>query len=223
MASCSKISPPKKNMLTGLNDQNCYWQSICSGEIVHRASFLTFFWWALNFHDLFVTRPFFCGVVVLQHFDSFLKSFEHIIFASQNRSCRTSPVLTMLTRTCRTAPDHVVHGFVHRQTGLKKTRFSLNPSRQTETRIAAAIVPVGVCNPVRTRECCLGRNLLSDSAGVHRYLGSIRGISSIDFVYLNTTRQNVWKRTADPSFRSESSRCEAPIVSSVTEFTTLDG
>ena len=24
-----------------LNDQNCYWQSICSGEIVHRASFLT--------------------------------------------------------------------------------------------------------------------------------------------------------------------------------------
>ena len=24
-----------------LNDSNCYWQSICSGEIVHRASFLT--------------------------------------------------------------------------------------------------------------------------------------------------------------------------------------
>ena len=23
-----------------LNNQNCYWQSICSGEIVHRASFL---------------------------------------------------------------------------------------------------------------------------------------------------------------------------------------
>ena len=33
----------KANVLTGLyffSDQNCDWQSICSGEIVHRASFL---------------------------------------------------------------------------------------------------------------------------------------------------------------------------------------
>ena len=52
-----------------LNDQNCYWQSICSEEIVHsrffsagRIGFRSHFWWALNFDDLFVTRPFLVGL-----------------------------------------------------------------------------------------------------------------------------------------------------------------
>ena len=61
-----------------LNDQNYSWQSICSGEIVHsrffshgRIGFRSHFWWALNFHDLFVTRPFFGWIVVIQHVDLF--------------------------------------------------------------------------------------------------------------------------------------------------------
>ena len=50
------------------NDQNCCWQSICSEEIVchaffwrERKCFRSHFWWALNFHDLFVTGPFIVG------------------------------------------------------------------------------------------------------------------------------------------------------------------
>ena len=58
-----------------LNDQSCHWQSICSEEIVvlrffcdGRIGFRSHFCWALNFHDLFVTRPFFGSIVVLQLF-----------------------------------------------------------------------------------------------------------------------------------------------------------
>ena len=36
-----KFSRKQGDKTVFLNDVNCYWQSICSGEIVHRASFLT--------------------------------------------------------------------------------------------------------------------------------------------------------------------------------------
>ena len=77
-----------------LNDQNCFWRSICSEETVHsrffsagRIGFRSHFWWALNVHDLFVTRPFFwldCSV-------TFFENYEQRIFASKNWACRTSP------------------------------------------------------------------------------------------------------------------------------------
>ena len=35
-----KISGTHVDKTVFLNDSNCHWQSICSGEIVHRASFL---------------------------------------------------------------------------------------------------------------------------------------------------------------------------------------
>ena len=35
-----KFSRKQVDKTVFLNDSNCYWQSICSGEIVHRASFL---------------------------------------------------------------------------------------------------------------------------------------------------------------------------------------
>ena len=70
-----KFSRQQVDKTAFFNDQNCYWQSICSGEIVQRASFSdgtkcfrSHFWWPLNFHDLFVTRHF-SGIVVLQHSD----------------------------------------------------------------------------------------------------------------------------------------------------------
>ena len=84
-----------------LNDQNCYSQSICAEEIVHsrffsdgRLGFRSHFWWALNFHDLFLTRPILVGL--LQHFDVFFffENCEHRIFSSKNRACRTSPLMT---------------------------------------------------------------------------------------------------------------------------------
>ena len=62
------------------NEQNCCWQSICFFS--HgRMRFRGHFWWALNFHDLFVTRPLFCGMVVLQH-----------LLQKKNQACRTSPL-----------------------------------------------------------------------------------------------------------------------------------
>ena len=72
-------------MLTAFfNTQNYYWHSICSGEIVHRVSFLTgesvfesTSGGRLNLHDLLVTRPFVSGIVVLQHFDL---DFENYVF-----------------------------------------------------------------------------------------------------------------------------------------------
>ena len=36
-----KISRKQVDKTVFFNDQNCYWQSICSGEIFQRASFLT--------------------------------------------------------------------------------------------------------------------------------------------------------------------------------------
>ena len=72
-----------------LHDSNCYWQSICSGENVHRASFLTGeMWCALNFHDLFVTRPCLVGLQcynILTFFENY--DTEYLL---QNRACRTS-------------------------------------------------------------------------------------------------------------------------------------
>ena len=70
-----------------LNDQNCYWQSICSGEIVHRASdgrigSRSHFWWALNFHDLFVTRPFLLDCSVT----TFLKTMKKEYFPQKKNS-----------------------------------------------------------------------------------------------------------------------------------------
>ena len=65
-----KLSRKQVDESVFLNDSNCYWQSMCSGEMEHRASFLTgecfrsHFWWALNFH-----QALFSGIVVLQHFD----------------------------------------------------------------------------------------------------------------------------------------------------------
>ena len=55
------------DMTVFLNDQNCYWQSICSGEIVHRACFLTgeLVFEATSGGRWFVTIPFFGWIVVL--------------------------------------------------------------------------------------------------------------------------------------------------------------
>ena len=36
-----KLSRKQVDKTVFFNDSNCYWQSMCSGEIVHRASFLT--------------------------------------------------------------------------------------------------------------------------------------------------------------------------------------
>ena len=96
-----KVSRQHVDRTVFLNDQNCYWQSICSEEIVHlrffsdgRIGFRSHLWWALNLQDLFLTRPFFRWIVVLQHFASLFENYEQRIFASRNRSCRTSPGLS---------------------------------------------------------------------------------------------------------------------------------
>ena len=85
-----------------LNDQNCYWQSICSGEIVFsrffsdgRIGFRSHFWWALNFHDVFVTRSLFGWILLLQHFDVFFfENYEQKnIYLKKNGACSTFPRL----------------------------------------------------------------------------------------------------------------------------------
>ena len=46
IAICQTFPGKQVDQTACLKDANCYWQSTSSGEIVHRASFLDF-WWAL--------------------------------------------------------------------------------------------------------------------------------------------------------------------------------
>ena len=73
-----------------LNDQNCYWQSVRSEDMVHRAALLTeeivfeaTSVLSVEFPCFVCDQGLFAGSVVLQH-------SEHRIFASKNRACRMS-------------------------------------------------------------------------------------------------------------------------------------
>ena len=60
-----KISRKQVDKTAFLNDSNCHWQSICSEEIVHRASFLTADCVFFDFLRYVCDQPFFSGIVVL--------------------------------------------------------------------------------------------------------------------------------------------------------------